>query len=147
NFERLNLNHVVRMAIRQNQIGIAVVIVIEETQTPAAEQTRCRPNLAGPVDEGQIFFIVIETEQFLIDIGDEQILPTVVVVIGRIDAHSRTRRTRIAVSDSGQQTDFFKLSLPFIDEKKVCEGVVRNKEIHQAIVVYVSRDGAKRFAE
>src|ERR1041384_6367301 len=135
------------MTIRQDQIRVAIVVVIKETQTPAAEQTRCRSNLAGPVDKGQVLLIVIETEQFLIDIGNEQVLPAVVVVIGCIDSHSRARRARIAVRHTGQQTGLFKLSLPLIDEEKVRERVVRDEEIHQAIVVYVGRNGAKRFAE
>src|SRR5690349_10950167 len=91
------------MAIRENQIGIAVVVVIEEAQTPTTEQACGLSNLAGAINKGQILFIVIETEQLLIDVGDEQVLPAVVVVIGRIDAHSRARRTRIAISDAGQQ--------------------------------------------
>src|ERR1051325_6973912 len=118
------------MAVREDQIGIAVVVEIEELQAPTAEQTRGWSNLARLVDEGQILLVLIKAEQFLIDVGDEQILPTVAVVIRGVDSHARTRRARIAIGDARQQPDLFKLSFTFVHEKKVWERVVGHEEIH-----------------
>ena len=38
--ERIVVDHVVRMAVGENQIDLSVVVVIEELQPPAAEQAR-----------------------------------------------------------------------------------------------------------
>src|SRR5436853_107732 len=118
------------MTVRQNQIRVAVVVVIEKTQAPATEKTRCCSNLARLVDEGQILLVLIETEQLLIDVGDEQILPAIAVDIRSVNAHSRAWRTRITVRDASHQAFLFKLAIAFVDEEKVCQRVVRDEEIH-----------------
>src|ERR1043166_7219473 len=146
NFQRLDLDHVVRMSVRENQIRIAVVVEVEEAQPPAAEQTRRWSNLARLVDECQVLLILIETEQLLIDVRDEQVLPTIAIDIRGIDSHSRARRTRVAVSDAREESDLFKLSVAFVHEEKIRERVVRHEEIHQAVVIHVSGDGAKGFS-
>src|SRR5215204_3800907 len=135
------------MTIRQDQIRITVVVVIEKAQAPTTEQTRRRSDFARSINKGQVFLVLIKTEQLLVDVGHEQVLPAVAVIVCRIDTHPGSRRARIAVSDTRQQPDLLKFSFPLIYEKKVLERVVRDEEIHQAVVVYVSSNRSKRFAK
>src|SRR5204863_7280523 len=81
----LHLDHVIRMPVGQDQVRIAVVVIVEKLQAPAAQQSRGRPDFTRLVSEGQILFVVIKAEQFLINVGDEQVLPAVAVEIGRIN--------------------------------------------------------------
>ena len=79
------------MPVDEKEIGIAVIIVVEKLQAPAAEQLGRRRDLTRLVGEDQLALVPIQTEELLIDIGDEQVLPTIGIVIGRINTHSRSR--------------------------------------------------------
>src|SRR6266853_4341357 len=68
-----HLDKVVGMAVYQKQIGVAVVVVIEEPQSPTAQHLRCGANLSGLVSKDQILLVVIETEKFPIDVGDKKV--------------------------------------------------------------------------
>src|SRR5262245_5261857 len=68
---RLYLDHVVGVAVGQDQVGVAVVVVIEELQSPAAQQSRRLGYFARLIDEGQVFLVVVKAEQLLVDVGDE----------------------------------------------------------------------------
>ena len=81
------------MAVGEEQIDGAVVVVIEELQPPAAQQAR---RLRDAVDvrdvaEGLVLVVLVEREHLLIDVGDEQILLAVAVEVGGIDAHAGAR--------------------------------------------------------
>src|SRR5687768_10270050 len=135
------------MAVCQNEIGISIVVVIKEPQTPTAQQPCRWSNFSGSIDEGQILLILIQTKQFLIDIGYKQVLPAIAVVICCVHSHTGSRRTGVAVRNPGHQADLFKLSFPFVYKQEVSERVVCDEEIHQAIVVYVGRDRSEGFAK
>ncbi len=81
-------DHIVRMSVDEKQIGIAVIVVVKELQSPAAQQLSRRRNLTRLIREDQLLIVMIKTEKLLIDIGDEKILPAVAIVISRIDTHA-----------------------------------------------------------
>ena len=84
------LHHIVWMAVGKKKIGIAIVVIIEKLQPPAAQQTSRWTNLARLVGEGEVLLVVVEAEQLLIDVGDKQILPAVAVKVRGIHTHTRT---------------------------------------------------------
>src|SRR5688572_32759489 len=83
-----HLDEIIGMSICQEQIKIAVIIIIKEPQAPSAEKLggwRDFPRLVG---ECQIFLIMIEAEKLLLDIGHKEILPPVIVIICCINSHT-----------------------------------------------------------
>src|SRR5262245_23790908 len=133
------------MAIDEQQIRIAIVIVIEKPQSPSAQQLGGGRNLARLIRECNVFLIVIKTEEFIVDISDEKILPTIAVIVSGVDTHSRTCSARLTKSDPGCQTNFLKLFAALVDKKKVRHRVVGHEEIQPTVVVDVSRNGAERL--
>src|SRR5262245_14926781 len=105
------------MAVDKKQVRIAVVIIIKKLQPPTAQQLCRGSDLARLIGKDQFLVVVIKTEELLIDVGDEKILPTIAVVIGRINAHTGTRPPGFAVCDTRRQTDLFKLALALIQKK------------------------------
>ena len=84
-------DQVIRIAVRKEKIEIAIVIVVEEFQAPAAHQSRSLGNTGGNGDivKAVIAVVAIDGEVFPINVGDEKILPAVVVKVSRIRSHSR----------------------------------------------------------
>ena len=99
-----------------------------------------------------VLVVLVDGEHFVVDVGDEQILPAVAVEVGGVYAHARARLAALAEAHSRLQGDF----LPFpacrrgratIHEQKVLHGVVCDKQIHPAIVIDVGRYHAQTLAE
>src|ERR1035438_622333 len=142
------LNEIVGEPIGEDQIEIAVVVVVEKLQPPSAHPPCGHANAEGHGDiiERQVFIVLVERENFFIDIGDEQIHPAIFVEIGGVHAHSRTRTPFGAVSNIGLQSKFVELPWAAIHKEKICDRVVGDEKVHQAIVVDVGGDDAKSFA-
>src|SRR6266540_4056116 len=134
------------MAVGQKKIGIAVVVIIEKLQTPAAQQASCRTDLARLVSEGKILLVMVEAEQLLIDIGNKQILPAVAVKVRGIYTHTRARRAVVSEGYACLQPNFLKGPVALVDKKEIRHRVVGHKQISPAVVIHVSCHHTKRLA-
>src|SRR5215469_688935 len=91
--------------------------------------------------------VLVDSESFAVQVGDEQIHPAIFVEIGGIETHSGTRPASRTVSDTGGGASFLKLSGSLVHEQKIGHGIVADPQIHQAVVVNVGRDHAPSFSE
>src|ERR1035437_9911262 len=100
------------MTVAEQKIEIAIVVVVEEFQSPSAHQARGRTNARrkGEVAKGLVLVVVIERVHLVIDVGLEQINPAVLIVVSRIDSHPGTWFAENIHPNSRQQTYFFKSS-------------------------------------
>src|SRR6185436_5917839 len=128
------------MPIYKQQIRIAIVVIIKESQSPSAQKLSGCGDFARFIRERNVFLIVIKTEEFVVDVGDEEILPPIAVIIRGVDTHSRTRSSRLAKSNSGRQPNLLKLFALLVDEEKIRDCVVCHKEIQPTIVIDVRPD-------
>ena len=146
---RVVLDHVVGVAVGQEQIDQAVVVVIEELQAPAAQQPGGLRHAVRRRDVGEelVAVVLVEREHLLIDVGDEQILLPVAVDVGSVDAHPRSGLTVGAESNLRGQRNLLPLALATVREQEVLDGVVGDEQIHQTVVVDVGGDYAKRLAQ
>src|SRR5688572_14823620 len=133
------------MAIYQEQVRIAVIVIIKEPQAPTTQKLRRRSYLARLVGKREIFLIMIKTKKLLLNVCHEKVLPAVAIIICGIDTHSGTGFSRSTEAHAGGEPDLFEFAAPIINKKKVGQGVIRDEEIHSAVVVHVRRDCAKRL--
>ena len=91
------------MAVGEEQIDEAVVVVVEELEAPAAQQARRLRDAVKRRDirERLVALVLVEREHLLIDVGDEEILLAVAVDVGGIDAHAGARPAVDAEADFG----------------------------------------------
>src|SRR5271165_5185631 len=124
----------------------AVVVVIEKFQAPAGHPARGHADAAGHGDgiESFVVIVLVQRENFLVDVGDEQVHEAIFVEVGGIHTHAGSRAAIFAVGDVGSQTNFLEMSNA-IHKKKIRHGVVGHKKIHAAIVVYIRGDHAPGF--
>src|SRR5581483_9397051 len=80
---RLAIGHIGLNGLDQ-VVGIAVVIVIEELEPPAAHQARCCADAGcvGLIIKSLVVVVLIERILFVIDVGDEEVQPSILVEVG-----------------------------------------------------------------
>jgi hypothetical protein len=103
--------------------------------------------LHGDVREELPAVVAVEREHLLVDVGDEEVLPSVGVEIRGVDPHSGARLSVDTEAHLRSQPQLFPAVSATIDEQEVLDGVVRDEEVHQAVVVDVGRHDAERLAE
>ena len=110
---RVDLDLVVGVTVRDKQILIPIIVVIQKFHTPPTHQTGRRSNSqrSRHIIECPVVIVPIDRIHFLIDIRNKQVLPTILVVVGRIDTHPGTSAPVLAVPDTGFKARFFKLAI------------------------------------
>src|SRR5579872_2961912 len=89
---------------------------------------------------------MVDGVHLVIHIGDKQILPAVLVVVGGIDTHAGAGATILTISNPGRESDVFELAFT-IDKKKIGNGVIGDEEIHPVVVIDVGRNRTPGFPE
>src|SRR6267143_2496921 len=153
NLPRVTTDHVIRMAVGQDQIERAVVVIVEVLESPAAQKPGSLRNAVRVCDivKGLVFVVSVKRKHFLIDIRHKEILPAIVVQIAGVDAHTGTRLAVVAKCYLGLQCHFFPAGLSgcirtAVDEQKILDRIVGNEQVHTPVVVYIRRHHAKRLA-
>src|ERR1039457_6480348 len=125
------------MTVGDQQVEIAVIVVVEKLEAPSAHELGCVGNTrrAGDVVEAFVVFVPIESVEFVIQIGHEQIHPTVPIKVSGIDAHAGASPSPFAVGNPTGETDLLKAVPLAVDEKEVGGRIIRDKKIEPAVVV------------
>src|SRR6267143_5281134 len=137
---------IIRVAIAKQQIQVTIVIKIKKLQSPTTEKFGRRRYACGKrnITKALILIVVVKRKHLLINICNEEIDPAILIVVGGIDSHPRTRSAIGAIADPGDQANFFKFPLA-VGEETVGDRVVGNEQIQPAIVVDVAGDNAPCF--
>src|ERR1700733_13975576 len=135
----------VRVPIDQNQIRSSIQIEIDKATAPTCihHSRHADSGRSGYIRKCIVPGIVVQRIALTADVGDEKIFPAIPIKIGPIYAHARARSTIRAIRHSRLETDFFKLAAALIQIQEVGNGIIRDKQVEQAIVVDVSRDHPK----
>src|ERR1700757_3878010 len=141
-------NQIVRVAIGEEKIEIAVVVIIEELEAPPAHQASRGADAGGQglIVEGLVVIVLIERIHLVVDVGDEQVHPAVLIDIGGIEAHAGTRPALGAVGDSGLGCDLLETAVATVREEEVGDRVVGDKEVEASVVIDVRRNHAPGLA-
>jgi len=93
------LDQIVGMTIHDHQIEVSVVVIVEEFQAPSAHQFSSIGDSRRRSDVVKSFVvpILIEAVKFVIQIGHEKIHPSILVEVGGVDSHARTRLSTLAI--------------------------------------------------
>ena len=89
---------------------------------------------------------MIKREDFLVNVGDEQVHPTIFVEVRGVHTHARTSASIGAVSHVCGKADLLEASAA-IGKQEIGHGVVGHKQVHATVIVYVGGHNAPGFAE
>ena len=112
------LDEIVGESVGTNKVQIAVVVVVEELESPAAHPARRHADALGHGDifKGRIAVVLIEGKNLLVDVGDEQIHPAVLIEVGGVHTHSGTGATFGTVGNVGGEPGFFEAAAAAIQK-------------------------------
>ena len=113
---RMYFDFVVRVSIGNEQVSVAVVVVVEEFHAPAAHQSRQAPKAhgSGHVLEAEVVSVAIDRIHFLIHIGYEKILPAILIEIRRIDPHAGSFAALLAVGHAGFEPNVLEFCIALV---------------------------------
>src|SRR5215468_3128930 len=135
---------VIRMSVGNEQIEISIVVIVEKLYSPSAHEPchASKPHWLSQIVKRKVMIAVVDGIHLLVNIGYKEVLPAVLIEIGRIDSHARAGSPILAVGNTGFESHLLKFSATLIDEQKICHGIVCNEEIHPTVVVHVSGDNS-----
>src|ERR1700685_2092857 len=104
------LDQVIRMSVRDQEIEVAVVVIVKELKPPSAHEFGCigNPRRTGNIVESLVMAVPVERVELVSQIRHEQIHPTILVEIRGIDSHTRPRFSAFAVRNTAGESDFLK---------------------------------------
>src|SRR5882762_3232644 len=137
------------MPVGQNQVRVAVIIVIQEPQPPPAQQACWAGNSMASTEirKSLVAVVSVNRKSLLIDVGHEKVLAAVLVEIRRIDPHAGASQPIFAVPHTGSQSDLFEFLAAPVHKQKVGNRVVGLKQVEIPIIINVRGDYAEPFAE
>ena len=138
---------IVGMAVGKKQIHVPVIVVVKELDPPAAQEPGSDPNtgLHGHIVEAFVVEIAVNRVHLLVHVGDEEIHPAVVIVIGGIHTHSGARVPVGAVCHARHKSDLFKPAFSAVGEQVIEGGVIGYEQVHPAVIVDVGGHYAPGF--
>src|SRR5207248_5380441 len=113
--------------------------IIEELDSPSTHQLGGRPNASGyrGIAEGFVLAVVVERKHFLVYVRNEQINPSVLIIISGVHAHARARSAGCAIRHSCKQALFFEFPSS-VDKQNIWLRAVGYEEVHPPVVVDVA---------
>ena len=146
---RMGFNLVIGMSIGDEKVHVAVVVIIEKLHSPPAHQARQTPQThgSGLVLEGKVMVVPVDGIHLLIHVRDEEVLPTVLVVIRRIHTHAGSLAAILAVGHACFKRGVFELSVVLVHKKKIRDRIVGHKQIHPAVVINVCGDNSPGLSQ
>src|SRR6185437_12978269 len=142
------LNEIVGMAVGNHEIKIAVVVVVEELEPPAAHEFAGGGNsgFTSDVVERLIMFVAVERVELMIEVGDEHVHEAILVEISGVDSHAGPSLAAFAERDTGCESDLLEVLPLLILEQEIGLGIVGDEQVHPAIIIYVGGDHRPTFA-
>ena len=134
-------------AVELQDIVPTVVVVIQKFHRYATQQ-HCfisDARVECVIGECSIVVVVIEPIQFEVEMSDVNVLPSVAVHVGRIDAHAGLVAPILAGGDSRHQGDVFEGSVVPVDKKKIRPRVVGDGNVGPTVIVEVGQNYAHAF--
>src|SRR5215472_1312397 len=141
------------VAISDQDVDPAIVVKIDEADTPAKEaRVFSEAGLKGLVFENQIADVAIKAGSVAGEIRFYHVEVAVAIVVGGRDAHSRLRLSVRAIGGAGFNGDIGERAVVIVAVKRRRRGVVGDVDIGPGVVVEVANQnteaiGARRFED
>ena len=144
----VELDGVEVVALSDEKIFPAVIVVIQKANAPSGVQHSGAGDAgaeAGVIKSG-VAIVLVERVALVGKIGDDQVRPTIIVIVGKVDAHAGVGAA-VAVNGSlREETHFFKSSVAFVVVEIFDHRIVGHEQIDVAVAIIVRDGDAETFA-
>ena len=136
------------MTLRDEEVLPAVVVVIEEPRAPAREGQRgaAHAGRVRRVAKAAVVVLAKEPVALVREIGDDDVGPAVVVVVGEVHAHAGEGLAVLVEADAGKQADLAERAVPVVVIQERLHRVVRHVDVHEAVAIVVGKGDAEALA-
>src|SRR5207245_3369683 len=140
------------VSLGHQKIFPAIVIVVEEAYAPPRVRHGDFGEAGNKTGVGKcsIVLIAVDSVALIGEIGNHEIRPAVVVVIGKIDAHTCIGPSVSVDGDLRRQPDFLKLAVALVVVKMLNHGIIREVEVDASVMIVIGQSDAEslgRFCE
>src|SRR5579872_4399727 len=124
------------MPIREEDIRPTVAVVINEagTEPEIAERGGAHPGRHRDVAE-RTALIVVERPRLLAESADDEVLAAVMVVVGEVHSHSRSRATVLPERHACGEGSVGERSITVVMPEEVRRLVVRDEDVLLAVLI------------
>src|SRR5713101_6624661 len=143
--EMLAIHFRVDVAVRQEQIGPAVVVEIEKRDAPA-KVLRVEPESRGKgfIVEGAVAIVAVERGGIVREISFEQIEFAVTVIVGNGRAHAGLLAPVVVESGAGDDGNVGERAVVIVVVKNAGRAVAGDINVRPAVVVVIKSGNAER---
>ena len=136
------------MPIGQDQVLVAVEIVVEKAQPKGQRLQRClhQPSFARSIDEDLAAGLAIERERLAAKVANGDGEYAVVGDRGNIYAHPRSRTPSLVVANARGETPLRKAASTYVLQQEIGLGVVGDDQVDAAVIFKVSHGHAHGLA-
>ena len=117
------------MALGNEKIFPAVVVVIQKANTPPGVQHGGASDAGAEtgVSKSGVAIVLIERIALVCKIGDDQVGPAVIVIVGKIDAHAGVGPAVAVNGNLREEAHLFKSSVAFVVVEKFDHRIVSHE--------------------
>ena len=95
------------------------------------------------INEKVVCLVAIERVRFVLKVADRKIQLAIVVVVCEGDPHACFCFSRVAAAHAGEQSDFFKSTVPSVFKKEIEILIVGDVDVGITVVVSVANGNAE----
>ena len=130
---------VLDVSVGDEDVLAAVEVVVEEEGPERQGEQAVPADLRHRrlVDEEADSFVVVERDHLVREVADDEVGPSVAVVVGSVDAHGPAGGAVLGESDPGENAGVLEPAAPDVPVEVVGLGVVRHREVGKAVAVEV----------
>src|SRR6266404_4958947 len=133
------------MAVGNEQIDPAVVVVIEKLGSPAdiRKADRRHSGIVGNVRERIAANVAVKHIVFIVEVSDEYVEPSVVIIVTQRDAHTALLGAVSVNRHARFEPDLLKRAVPVVMVEIVRRRVVGDVNIYPAIAIKVTGENVQ----
>ena len=133
------LNLIFNMAVGNENILPAIIVVIKEEATETERHQRSPPNfrLLRLINEQSVSLVVIKRDHLVGEVTDDDAGVSAAIVVGSIGAHAGPRDPILAEPDPRSHTALLECSILLVEVQLVRLRVVRDQDVRPTICVVI----------
>lgn len=142
----IDLDGVQIMALRDQEILPAIIVVVKEAVAPAGvgHADAANPGDLTGIREGAIAVVLIQGVALVGEIRDDDVRPAIIVEVREV-AHAGEGSTISVNGDAGGEADFLKCAVALIVKEKFEHGIIGDEKVDMTVAIVIGDGDAQPF--
>ncbi len=136
------------MRLGNEQVLPAVIVVIEEPHSPSGVELRncAQSGAIRRIVKSSIPQIREQRVSLIGEICNDEVGPSIIVIVGTIDAHARKGSTTAVYTNTRHHADLLESTIALVAKQELRHGVIGNHNVRPTVTVEVADRNAEALA-